>query len=284
MPSATEAAQQKEPAAAALRTHEDAEAKLRRQADHFNSIADRYHEARQGQNHLLLKHLMWSAFFRRLPQLNGRPLDVLEPMCGYADGLDLLREHLGPDSVRSYRGFDYSDRVIETLRQERPGLDVWCADATAFDPEPDSADLIILLGGLHHVPDHAEGVVRRLAPALRRGGHFINLEPTYGNPLTRLVREGIYRRNDLFDEETERSFPVSRLRRMFTDAGLRPLEAQYPGLLAYVLYYNPDAFPLLNRGGPRAVRLAWSLDRPFLRNPLGRAASFATLAAWQRPE
>jgi len=57
----------------------------------------------------------------------------------------------------------------------------------------------------------------------------------------------------------------------------------YPGLLAYVLYYNPDAFPGLDRGGSAGVRLAWTLDRPLIGTALGRLLSFCTLSLWERP-
>src|SRR5437764_393959 len=97
-----------------------------RQREHFNTIADRYHRARRGENHLLLKRLMWRNFFRHVPPPRGeRPLEVLEAMCGFADADALLKEHC--TARLRYHGFDYSDRVIETLRAERPELDVWQA-------------------------------------------------------------------------------------------------------------------------------------------------------------
>lgn len=111
--------------------------------------------------------------------------------------------------------------------------------------------------------------------------HF-SLEPTHGNPLTRAVRDRIYRRNALFDEQTERAFSVRDLFGMFEAAGLRRRVVMYPGLLAYVLYYNPDAFPGLNRGGSAGVRLAWTLDRPLIGTALGRLLSFCTLSLWER--
>jgi hypothetical protein len=126
-------------------------------------------------------------------------------------------------------------------------------------------------------------VVRNLAPGLRPGGLFINLEPTHGNPVTKAVRDRIYRRNALFDERTERAFGVGELYAMFRGAGLELVEAQHPGLLSYVLYYNPDAFPNLNLGGERCVRAAFALDRPFLRTFVGRRLSFATLTLWRKP-
>jgi len=69
----------------------------------------------------------------------------------------------------------------------------------------------------------------------------------------------------------------------FTDAGLAPKDLCFPGLSAYVLYYNPDAFPKLNLGGKKLVKTLFNLDRLFLRNTIGRVFSFATLSLWQKP-
>ena len=140
-----------------------------------------------------------------------------------------------------------------------------------------------MLGGLHHVPSHAVQVVHNLSYALKPGGVFISLEPTDGNPGLAWVRRRIYQHNTLFDEETERSFPISEYFEMFERSGLQLLDGVYPGLLAYVLYYNPDAFPFLNIGGPGMVRAIWGLETPFRRSALGRMFSFATLSLWQKP-
>jgi SAM-dependent methyltransferase len=255
--------------------------KIRVQVEHFDSIAARYYAARRHPNHVLLKDLLWEHVLRRTPLWSGRrPIEVLEPMCGYADGKFILERHLGRQ-VR-YTGFDYSGSVVDRLRALHPGLDVRRADVTTFEPTPSGYDVIMLLGGLHHVPDAAPKVVRRLARALKANGILISFEPTFGNPLTRKVRERIYARNSLFDATTERSFAVEELLRMFDEAGLEPVDILFPGLLSYVLYYNPDAFPRLNVGGPRMVRLTFALDRLLFRSTLGRWLSFATLSIWRR--
>jgi SAM-dependent methyltransferase len=173
--------------------------------------------------------------------------------------------------------------VVERLRALHPDLDVRRTDVTTFEPTPLGYDLIILLGGLHHVPDAAAMVVRRLAGALKPGGLLVSFEPTFGNPLARRVRERIYDRNSLFDARTERSFAVDELLEMFEAAALEPVDILFPGLLSYVLYYNPDAFPGLNVGGSRLVRLTFALDRLLFRSALGRGLSFATLSVWRRP-
>jgi SAM-dependent methyltransferase len=254
---------------------------IERQREHFNSIADRYHQGRQASNHLYLKDLIWRDVFANFPNLKDTHLDVLEPMCGFCDGYGLIRRHLSSDI--SYRGYDYSDAVVETVKTENPGLNVWQADATKYVPAADSFDLIILIGGLHHTPLDAQAIVANLAPSLRTGGRFISYEPTHGNPLFRMVRDGIYKKNSLFDEQTERAFPVSALEHLFTDAGLKPELLCYPGLLSYVMYYNPDAFPALNVGGKSLVRSLYAFDRLFYRNAVGRALSFATLSVWSKP-
>jgi len=254
---------------------------LERQRDHFNSIADRYHEARQGQNHLYLKDRMWRDVFSDLDDFRGRHIDVLEPMCGFCDGLDIISNHLTANF--NYKGFDYSDSVVEIVRRERPGIDVSQADATKYLPPENAFDLIIIIGGLHHTPRDAAKIVTNLAPALRSGGAFVSFEPTHGNPIFKKIRNQIYRSNSLFDAHTEQAFPVSELIEMFHQTGLRLRKILYPGLLSYVLYYNPDAFPFLNIGGRGLVDATYALDKLFYNNVIGRTLSFATLSVWTRP-
>ena len=252
---------------------------VERQREHFDSIADTYYQARRHRNHLLVKGLMWDAFFADWQPPLGRKLDVLEAMCGFAEGKNIIEKGLGRRV--SYTGFDYSQNVVTRLKLTSPELNVECADVTKYR-SANSYDIVILLGGLHHVPDHASNVVVNLSSLLRRGGQFINLEPTNGNPVARMVRDSIYKRNSLFDSETERAFDIDTLFSYFRDAGLSLSSVMYPGLLSYILYYNPDAFPSLNLGGERCVRAAFAADRLFLRTAIGRFLSFATLSAWRK--
>lgn len=255
--------------------------KIQQQREHFNKVADRYREARTHGNHLLLKELIWSSFLDPHKDLGKDKPSVLEAMCGFGDGKKILETTLNVEI--DYEGFDYSDEVLETLKVEQPQLKVFHADAGSVELQENHYDIIILLGGLHHVPHIAKPVVDRLCKAIKPGGHFINLEPTHGNPLFKAIRDRIYDNNSLFDEETERAFDVHELFDFFESAGMEPKDITYPGLSAYVLYYNPDAFPLLNRGGKGLVKFLFALDRLFMRNKVGRFFSFATLSLWQKP-
>ena len=173
--------------------------------------------------------------------------------------------------------------MVARVRHDNPALDVWQADATAFRTAR-TYDLVVLIGGLHHVHHQAERALANLVDVLRPGGHFLSFEPTHGNPLFGAVRNAIYRRNALFDAATERGFSVADLTRMFKRAGLERVDVLYPGLLSYILYYNPDAFPNLNVGGPSAVRRLFAVERPFMRSAAARTLSFATLSLWRKPQ
>lgn len=250
-------------------------ADVERQRAHFESISDRYLEARASATHLALKSLLWGDFLAR----NGARLAavhrVLEPMCGYGEGKSILEAALGRDF--DYTGFDYSRSLVEEAQRRSPGCRIYEQDVTRFTAD-DEYDLVVLIGGLHHVHAHVGDVLARLARAMKPGALMLNFEPTQNNPIARAVRQHIYRRNSLFDDQTERGFDLEEINARYRGAGLRIMDQAYPGLLAYVLYYNPDAFPALNRGGVRVVRGLYALERRLYRSALARVASFATLS------
>lgn len=254
--------------------------KIDQQREHFDSISDVYFGARRHSNHLLLKSLIWSNFLSGHPQLLSRGSAVLEPMCGMAEGLQIIRDYIRPDF--SYLGFDYSEKMVEIAKNQFPGMRILWADVTRFDANGEKFDLIILIGGLHHVYKLSDQVVKSLVQSLKPGGKFINFEPTQNCWLTRKIRERIYKQNDLFDDETEQGFDLADLDNIFVQAGMQKVDQVYPGLLSYVLYYNPDAFPRLNLGGNTAVRATFALDQLLWRTRLARKLSFSTLTLWQK--
>jgi len=208
-----------------------------------------------------------------------KPIAVLEPMCGYAEGLSILRDRV-PVPI-SYEGFDYSENLIAKVKAQDPSLNVRVAEVTSFKSDG-KFDLVILIGGLHHVFRHTEEVVRNLSSVLVDGGHFINLEPTHNNPIARLAREMIYKRSKFFDENTERGFDLVELDEVFLTAGFEKADQIYPGLLSHILYYNPDAFPWLNAGGEGLVRFLFGMEKRFYRSWVARKLSFATLTLWRK--
>jgi SAM-dependent methyltransferase len=246
-----------------------------RQSLHFESVAKRYFSARHTANHLLYKQLLWHSALRGIQITDQDQIDVLEPMCGYAEGKSIVELFFHGKIL--YDGFDTSATLLEKAREQRPGLALFQADVTKFVPQK-KYDVVILTGGLHHVYQSAAPVLRMLRGAMKDSGIFINFEPTHACSLTRAVRENIYKGNSLFDSATERGFTLNELNGLYRDAGFHVVDQLYPGLLAYILFYNPDAFPFLNIGGPFLVKLLFGLDRLFCKTRIGRLMSFATLS------
>ena len=252
---------------------------VERQRAHFESISQHYLTARASANHLTLKALLWNDFLTRNARRLGRVEQVLEPMCGYGEGKAILEAGLG--TTFEYVGFDYSRPLVEEASRRLPGSRIFVQDITRFEAQA-QFDVVMLIGGLHHVHAHSLEVLRRLSNALKPGGCMISFEPTHNNAIARRVRERIYRRNALFDAQTERGYDLAELNTLYAGAGLDILDQAFPGLLAYVLYYNPDAFPALNRGGVGLVRALYALERRLYRSAVARWASFATLTLLER--
>lgn len=253
---------------------------VEQQRAHFERVSDEYLNARQNANHLELKQLLWSQFLSDKREVLSHVTNVLEPMCGYAEGRSILQVHLGHDF--SYTGFDFSRPLVDEARMRFPESKIFLADVTQFEPS-EQFDLIILIGGLHHVYAHTAGVLKRLYSALKPGGHFINFEPTQNNRLFRLVRDRIYRGNHIFDADTERAFDLNDLNLSYVAAGFEIADQMYPGLVAYIMYYNPDAFPILNVGGTHWVRRIFRAETPFYRAAIASRLSFATLSLLTKP-
>lgn len=251
---------------------------IENQKKHFESISDKYYIARKNKNHLLYKKLMWDFFFKdKAYYKKTSKLNVLEPMCGYAEGYDILSRY----RECYYTGFDYSEVLVNRINSERPELNVFFGDVTQFKPDK-KYDLVIIIGGLHHVHSFTQKVLDIVNESLVPGGRFICLEPTQNNFIFKWVRERIYKKNTLFDDETEQAFDLQDLNYKFKESRFEIIDQIYPGLLSYVLYYNPDAFPFLNKGGAKIVKFLFRLDSLFFRNKIGGFFSFATLTEMKK--
>src|SRR5689334_6327780 len=95
---------------------------VEQQRKHFNEISDQYFKARKDPNHLLLKELIWKNFLSRNRGISSEIKRVLEPMCGMAEGYDILSKHLTTNI--EYCGFDYSEKMVDFAKEVRPTLNI----------------------------------------------------------------------------------------------------------------------------------------------------------------
>jgi SAM-dependent methyltransferase len=253
---------------------------IEQQIEHFNQIASEYYNARQNPKSSLLYSKIWETVFNNhvLRDLK-HPIKVLDAMCGFAIGYDILKENLKTDF--SYSGFDYSEEMMHYASQRNPSLRLFVCDILNYRDE-DTYDIILLIGGLHHVYTFADQAVSNISKALKPGGFFINFEPTNNNLLWKWIRDRIYKKNRVFDADTEKAFTIKELHTIAQNNNLNVVDELYPGLLAYVLWYNPDAFPSLNLGSLSFVSWLCKMESHIWRTCFARYFSFATLTIYKK--
>ena len=251
--------------------------KSEKQREHFNKISERYISGRQNKNHLAYKDVMWQKVFSEIQKIQSdfRGMRVLEAMSGECE--ILLRFHDQFPEVRLF-GFDYSDAMVESARKKNGNIaNIFQADVLKWN-EPEKYDIIVIIGGLHHVPDSAATALKNVYDSLKPGGLFVNFEPTHNFFLFRWIREKIYKKNSLFEESSERGFNLKDYEFLLNQTGFKNHFVMYNGLLGYVLYYNPDAFPWLNIGTGRIASFFSKIDMLLGRTVLGKIFSFASFS------
>lgn len=254
---------------------------IQRQQEHFNLVAEEYFRSRSSERaqficRTLLEYLVENS---PLKTMFDQDVLILDAMCGFANNLDLLRQVL--PSNFTYEAFDYSDKIVEFAKSNHPEAYIYCQDICKLD-QKDKYDIVILIGGLHHVYSNINIALNNIQNALKQSGYFINFEPTHNNIITKAIREYTYKHDDFFDETTEKDFTTDELNSLMADANLRPVFQFYPGLLAYVLWYNPDVFPKLNIGSMPFVKFYVNIEKKIWSTRFSRFFSFATYSLFQK--
>jgi ubiquinone/menaquinone biosynthesis C-methylase UbiE len=193
---------------------------------------------------------------------------VAELCCGRGEGLALLRTR-----IARYVGVDVSEQMLQATRKlhDHPHATFVQGDATRTPLAPASIDTVVMLGGVHHVPDRAR-LFTEVARILKPGGRFLYREPVSDFALWRALRAVIYRISPLLDPATERPLLYEETVPVLERAGLRSLLYRTHGFLGFCLFMNSDVL-VLNRlfrylPGIRAItRGAARLDEAILHLP-----------------
>lgn len=250
--------------------------KVERQIEYFDSVAEKYFNARLSENYVEFYRLLYDEVFQHMPSYKrGKKIEVLEVMCGSGNGKKLVEEHY--ENEVEYTGFDYSQEMIRLTKERIPEINIYRQDVTTFVADK-KYDIVILLAGLHHVPDYIDAILVQLKKSLKTDGVFLNFEPTYNNFIMEKISKSIYRRNDLFDEVTERRLGLEELNKAYKSAGFSIEYQIYFGLLGYVLWCNPDAFPKLNIGKKSLVKKLFSIEKKLYGSWLAKKISFTTIS------
>ncbi len=254
--------------------------KRNNQKDHFNQIAETYINVRNSnKSHLLYKKTLWEYFFNK-NRINIYEIDLLEPMCGYAEGYDIIKNFSG-NKIKSYYGFDYSENIVNFCKKNKKNLNIQFLDIINFEKK-NIYNLAILIGGLHHVHKDADLAITNISKSIKKGGYVINFEPTFELKFIESIRSRIYKSNNFFDENTEKDFNLIELNNKFKKNNLKLVSNVRVGYLAYILFYNPDAFPLISFLPKIFVKFFFFIDRIISNIKFLNKCSFATISLYRK--
>jgi SAM-dependent methyltransferase len=240
----------------------------KKQLDHFNVMANKYISSRSHNLCCAYKSEIWSKFLTHLPTKNYNVISDL--MSGNAEAHSYLKQ--SGISYKNYYAIDQSPEMLSFIKDHT--ITALCSEITECSIP--SSDLTLIIGGLHHIPNHAQQVLINVKKNLTQNGNAIIIEPTSSNIFFSIIRWLIYRKNNTFEHNSEKAFTNTQLENMFKNAGLKIEKTFYFGFIGYVIYYNLDAFPKLFINNTRINKLLSKVDSYLMSFRFIRYVSFAT--------
>jgi SAM-dependent methyltransferase len=209
---------------------------------------------------------------------------VAELCCGRGEAARLL-EHRIDRCV----GVDVSTQILEVARRDLP-RDRFCfvqGDATMLPLNDATFDNVVMLGGIHHVPDRLR-LFSEVQRILKPSGCFYFREPLDDFALWRAIRKVVYRVSSALDHTTERP-----LRRIETENALKHAKLDLRmwrtyGFFGFCLLMNSDVL-VFNRlfrflpGIRPLTRLACNIDHWMTSLPPLRHSGLQVIGVAQRP-
>ena len=212
---------------------------IEQQRRHFDNIAIDYHNILYNETMDYLIYKMWVTLMKNISLPREQNINLLDAMCGNSGTFDMFLK-LGYTNI-NYNAFDYSPKMVAFAKAKYPNCRIWEQDITTFC-EPDTYDIICIMGGPHHVHRYAQIIITNIFKSLKPGGYFFCGEPTHNNALSNKIRDNVYLRNNMFDYETEKGFSLTEWNTLISDSNLAFEHQIYPGLLAYILLNLPFLF------------------------------------------
>ena len=156
--------------------------------------------------------------------------------CGTGEAFSLFEKNIDIGV-----GVDVSSSMLAKAQQSFQGssLTFVQGDATRLPLGDNLFDSVVMLGGIHHVPDR-EALFQQVFRVLKPGGVFIFREPVSDFWLWRALRAIIYRLSPMLDHETERPLRYSETVPVLESAGFSSVTWRTCGFLGFCLFMNSD--------------------------------------------
>lgn len=236
------------------------------QKEHYDRVAENY------QKNLSYPHTQ--AYTEYLDNVlkdvnHGAALgNMVELCCGTGESFSLC-----PNFSKGI-GIDISMAMLEkaTAQNSNSNVTFAQADVLHLPLEDNSIDTIVMLGGIHHIPDR-KSLFAEIFRVLKPEGRFVFREPLNDFILWRVLRFVIYRISPGLDAGTERPLRKNETIPLLEDAGFSDIVWRPAGLFGFCIFMNSDilVFNRLFQYIPKIkaiVRASAFLDDLLLRIPL----------------
>lgn len=204
------------------------------QQRHYDDIADAY-TANLGYPHTVA---YMDYLDRELEEVvgSGSLGTCAELCCGKGEAFALLG-----DKMSLGVGIDVSTSMLQNGQEETQNerLHFVQGDATRLPLTSNTFDSVVMLGGIHHVPDR-QALFSEAYRILKPGGAFIWREPLNDFWLWKFLRAIVYRLSPMLDHETERPLTRDETVPVLEDVGFEPLEWRSCGFLGFCIFMNSD--------------------------------------------
>lgn len=159
-----------------------------------------------------------------------------EICCGTGEGFALFEQ-----AIDTGLGVDVSSSMLTKARQAFADqrFAFIQGDATRLPLEENVFDTVVMLGGIHHVPNR-DDLFKEVFRVLKPGGVFIFREPVSDFWLWKALRGLIYRLSPMLDHETERPLLYAETVPVLESAGFSNMTWRTCGFLGFCLFMNSD--------------------------------------------
>ncbi len=159
-----------------------------------------------------------------------------EVCCGTGEAFALFEE-----SIDTGIGVDVSTSMLAKAQQafSNSRLHFVQGDATLLPLSDNAFDSVIMLGGIHHVPDR-QALFQQVFRVLKPGGVFYWREPVSDFWLWRMLRAIVYRLSPMLDHDTERPLTYDETVPVLENAGFLDIRWRTCGFFGFCLFMNSD--------------------------------------------
>jgi ubiquinone/menaquinone biosynthesis C-methylase UbiE len=159
-----------------------------------------------------------------------------EVCCGTGEAFALYE-----DRISMGIGVDVSESMLAKAQQAFPAtrLGFVQGDATMLPLADNAFDTVIMLGGIHHVPDR-KALFEQVFRVLKPGGTFIWREPVSDFWLWRFLRAIVYRVSPMLNHETERPLTFDETVPVLKSAGFEHVTWKTCGFVGFCIFMNSD--------------------------------------------